>query len=627
MKDKQNDLNAGVMLTGLSYGDHVMNSDRVVSDLTVALDGCANSFVVRCHPEAPMEKDMYISIAKYAKENGMHFSFLYAYQKPPRGQRSHLTKELIDEIESIAGDLFLGEMFGEIGSLNGAKDTEYFEGVPGHTPPLPYSETMAEANQAFIGKVREMTDYNKSIGLEKSLVVEATALQSPSLEGGITVPVLEVLPGNPEKLISATRGAAIGYERKLWGGFIAHEWYGGYRHEDALKQKRLDLAYKYLYLSGANIAYLESGNTEICSFGFEYGYDSELCKNYRREMRDFHAFTQANPRLKYGPYTKVAFVFGEDDGYTDFMGGAVWEQFGRESFGKSDAEHAWNVLSEVYRTPDWHNPYAFDADGLDLGHAPAYGTYDIIPAKAPLKVLKNYSYVIFLGHNTMSEELYEKLYRYVECGGVLLMSVAHLSENSNRELNCDYVNGGDFSRLFGCRIAGYKRENHGVKFERESNVKGVKYPGTLDFACDPILWEGYADYAVLEPMGAEVKAALSAGFFSPIDKNIPVLLENKVGSGVAMLTSHRNYPGHPSCIEFYRLIVKLLLTASHANADLKVTGSDRVRFSLFYDGEGNEQLCLLNTMYDEPACVSVRYKGEKVSYVLEPCELKIIRFS
>jgi len=39
--------------------------------------------------------------------------------------------------------------------------------------------------------------------------------------------VLEVLPGDPEKLLAFTRGAAIGYQRKNWGGFIACEWYGG----------------------------------------------------------------------------------------------------------------------------------------------------------------------------------------------------------------------------------------------------------------------------------------------------------------------------------------------------------------------------------------------------------------
>ncbi len=628
MKEKQNNIKSDVILTGLSYGEHVMNADRVVTDLKEALDGCANSFVVRCQPENPMNKEMFLTVARYAKENNMHFSFLYAYQHPPFGRESHLTPDIIAEIREIAGELFLGEMFGESGSANAAVDENYFSsgGHPddARVKPFPYSESMSEARRTYVGKIKEMTDFNKKMGLDKSLIVEATALQAYALEGGITVPVLEVLPGDPEKLIAATRGAAIGYERELWGGFIAHEWYGGYRHEDALKVKRLDLTYKYLYLSGANIAYLESGNTELKSFGYEYGYDSELCKNYRRQIKDFHKFATENPRLKHGPYTKVAFVFGEDDGYTDFMGGSVWEQFNRESFGKSDAEHAWRILSSVYRSPDWHDPYAFDGDGLDLGHAPAYGMYDIIPARTPVHVMKNYSHIIFLGHNTMSRELYERLTEYVRGGGILLMSVAHLSESSSREPNTDYINGGDLSSLFGCRINGYTREDHGVKFERESNIPAMKYPGTLDLNCDPIFFDGYADYAILEPTTAEVKARLAASFDKEEELDTPVLLENKLGQGVAMLTSHRNYPGHPSIIELYKLIVKLLLTASHATADLKVTGCDKVRFSLFYDDNEREELCLLNTMYDAPAAVTVHYKGSRTDYILAPCELKVI---
>lgn len=625
MKKRQNSLDASVLLTGLSYGEHVMDAEHVVDELRHTLSGCGNSFIVRCQPDRPMSRDMYVAIARYAKENGMPFAFLYAYQHPPKGKRSHLDAELVHDIRAVAGELFLGEMFGETGSEEAAKDVGYF--VEGHAPALPRAETMAEARRSFVDFIRAMTDYNAAMGLKESLVVEATALSAYVLEGGIGIPVLEVLPGDPEKLIAFTRGAAIAYKRKMWGGFVAHEWYGGYRHDDALKMKRLDLTYKYLYMRGANLAFLESGNTEIKSFGYEHGYDSELCQNYRRVIEAFHAFAKENPRPACGPYTKLAFVLGEDDGYTDFMGGSVWEQFGREEWGKGAPEHAWRILSEVFRSPDWHDPFAFDGAGLDLGHAPAYGNYDVIPAGAPLDVMEQYSTLIFVGHNTMSDELYEKLCSFVRGGGTLLMSVAHLSLSAKRLAKENYVHGGDFSELFGAKMRGTSRLNHGVKFSATSAVPCLKYPGTLDFGCDPLLTEGFIDYALLDAEPSEVKAELFDGFEATDSVGVPALIEHRLGRGVALLIAHCDYPGAPAAYPLYRLLVKELIAASHAACDLKVAGSDKVRFSLFYDEGGAERLYLLNTAYDCPSSVRVSYRGTVRDVTLAPCELQALDFA
>ena len=37
MKARKNNIDSSVMLTGLSYGEHVMRADRVVEDLTETL--------------------------------------------------------------------------------------------------------------------------------------------------------------------------------------------------------------------------------------------------------------------------------------------------------------------------------------------------------------------------------------------------------------------------------------------------------------------------------------------------------------------------------------------------------------------------------------------------------------
>ena len=173
------------------------------------------------------------------------------------------------------------------------------------------------------------------------------------MEGGVDIPALEVMPGNPEHLISFVRGSAIGYERKKWAGFIANEWYGGYFHQDKIKEKRLELAYKYLYMSGANIVYLESGYAGLHSFGYHYDADSPESAMYRQKMKEFHDLISSDKRLPCGPVSKVAFLHGNLDGYTGFMGSSIFSQFDKKEWGASTPEYTWQILEKVYRSNDW----------------------------------------------------------------------------------------------------------------------------------------------------------------------------------------------------------------------------------------------------------------------------------
>ena len=623
---KQNSIDASKCLVGLNYGEHGVNEAAIFEELDTLIKDSADFFVVRCNPKYPFKNETYLNIARFAKERGASFFILYSYQHPPEGKRSHLDRETVLGMYEIAGDLFLGEIFGETGSQNCSMDEGYYVEVENDCliKPDQNFKNMSEARKKYVDFIREMVDYDHAIGIKNTIMVEPTAISAYSLEAGIDIPILEVLPGDTEKLIPFTRGATIGYQKPAFGGFIAHEWYGGYDHKDEMKRKRLDLTYKSLYMQGAGYVVLESGNTEINSFGYVEDYSSETCRHYRDTSKYFYDFYKENPRPSCGPYTKVAFVFGEDDGYADFLGGSTWCQFGREEWGKGDAENSWRILSEVYRSYGWQEQEGFAHGGLDLSSAPAYGTYDVIPASSPLSVMKEYDYLIFAGHNTMSEALYKKLCDYTKDGGTLLMAVSHLSVDSSRTGARRYINDGDFTELFGARIAGFERKNHGVKFKRDSIVENLKYPGTLNLECDANYPFGYCDYAKLSLSGAVAAAVLCDSFDPPKEGALPVLCEYKCGKGKALLFSHLAYPGAPSFYPLYRIVVKALLGASHAAADIKVTGSDRVRFSLFYDEGGVRKLYLLNTQFDDPACVTVRYDGKKIPVTLDPCELKTL---
>lgn len=625
---RQNRFNTKKLLIGLNFGDHTVNPETIVEEIRKEVVGKADAFILRCKPFNPLPSETYVEIARFAKEENLFFAILYANQHPPKGRRSHLDKETVAKINEVAGELFLGEAFAETGSQSVAHDEGYYADVDlSHEqlvkPPQDF-KNMHEARQHYVNYIRSMLEYNKEIGIQNSIMVEPTAIGAYDLEGGISTLMLEMFPADSEKIISFTRGASIGYNRDSWGGFVAHEYYGGYEHNDALKIKRLDLAYKYLYMQGSNYIFLESGHTEIESYAEKYEYDSPVCQRYRNFSENFHRFAEENPRPACGPYTKVAFVFGEDDGHAEFLGSSTWCQFGREEWAHSEREKSWKILNEVYRTTNWHEMENYAFDGVDLSNAPAYGTYDVIPASTPLEIMQNYDYLIFVGHNTMSAPLYEKLTAYVQNGGVLLACASHLRTTSERNFENTFYNDGDFSQLFGAKIVDTVNLNHGMKFYPDSYVPNMKYPSSIDVGGDANYPSGHVDIAVLETTGARICAKTCRTFRRPADYEPALITEYKNGKGVAILLSYTHYPANPAVYPIYKIAVKALLNASHANAKIQVFGSDRVRFSVFFDESGNKTLYLLNTQFDAPACVGVRYEGKTQYVTVGACELKTI---
>ncbi len=614
------------LVLGLNFGDHSVNPETIVDEIKNEINGCADMFILRSKAAFPLPQETYVNLAKFAKKQNLSFAILYAYQHPPKGKRSHLDKDTVAKIKEISGDLFLGEVFAELSSQSVSQDVGYYVDSDYEKlikPPQDFND-MASAKLHYVSLIKEMLDYNKSIGIDKSLYIDPTAISSYALEAGIDIIMLEMLPGNPEKLVAFTRGATIGHQKSEWGGFVAHEWYGGYLHNDALKIKRLDLAYKYLYMQGANYIFLESGNTGIESFGYKYDYESKECKRYRDYTKGFYEFAKNNPRPEHGPLANVAFIFGEDDGYADFLGASSWCQFGKENWAQNEREHSWKILDEVYRSCDWFSQENFAFDGVDLSSSPAYGSYDVIPASSPLSVINNYDYLIFVGHNTMSKELYQKFVSYVKGGGHLLACASHMNTNSTRTKVKNYINNGNLLDLFGVKIIGEERLNHGIKFYTESGVKNLLYPATKDLECDANYPSGYANYSKIETCGAVVKARLCNSFTPPTNKDLPVLTEYKNGKGIAMFLTYADFPGNAATYPVYKTVVKGLLTSSHANAKIKVFGSDKVRFSVFKDTNGNYKLYLLNTAFDTISTVGVKTKSKTAHITLEPCELKQI---
>lgn len=626
MRKREHVLNASLIISGLGAGEHqdaVQEMKEIIAQFGKSqVDMISVRLRAQEYPE-----EMFYDVARTAKENQIYFAFLYAYQFPPKGKESHLTKEIIKNVKEIAGEYFLGEIFGEAGSDKAAKAKGYFKKDPDCLatvmPPQDF-ENFTQAKQFYIDFVKKMVEYDQQIGIDSTMLVEATAFSKYNLEAGVDTPCLEVMPGNPEHLISFTRGAARGYNREKWGGFIANEWYGGYRHEDAIKEKRLRLAYNYLYLTGANIVYLESGYSGIQSFGYDLPASSKESAFYRQTVKEFHEFLEKDKRPSCGPVTKVAFLHGNLDAYTGFMGSSLWSQFDKKEWGMSASEYSWRILNEVFRSDDWHDFTNFGQGGEDFSAMPAYGQYDVLPVESEVDVWKKYDLLIFAGWNTMTAEIYEKMKAYVADGGNLILTAAHLNTQDKRGEEAQFIHGGYYADFLGFDVVGISSTNDGVKFCRDGLAEGVQYPGTNDFICDCNFCRGYAEYVNVKVKGGVVKAFFEDKF-APAPENMdevrPALIENRYGKGIVSCLTYFDYPGAEAVYTVYKAVVKNHLTATHRSCDLQVLGSDKVRVALYHDEAGNEKLYLLNTDFNVAQNVRVKYKGQEREFSIPSTEL------
>lgn len=622
-------MDKNLILNGVHIGEHGFDVDNIIDELYERVVKPGYNFVtlrpLNARDEKGLPRDLdqeyYIKWARYLAENKVYFTFLYTIQVPPPGRICSMDAETIAKMKEIAGEYFLGECIGEPGSSNACKLQGYYQatanrGADPNMPPTAFNMTEAHAN--YVAKVERFADTAREVGFPNVLSVEATMLNKYNTEAGVNLPMVEVFNSNPDEHLPTGRGAAKAIGAPMWGTYFAGEWYAGMRHSDPLKRKRVELGYKFAYLSGSSLFCLESGDEKINAYGEVHEADSEICADYRRMLDYIKELSETDNRPSGGPKIKLAFVHGKDDAWGGWGASAVWNQFYREEWGHSEAEHSWRLLDELGTRRKWSDIANYGDH--DYSSAPGYGLYDIIPIEASVDVLSEYEYLIFLGWNTMTDENMDKLTEYVRRGGKLLMSAAHLNYNPQRKGNLMLPPEEKVKALFGARFTGESiKTNCGTKFKRSSINDEILLPGTYDFLCDPIYSAGYTEYLKVELCGASPSGFYGDSFGSkPTD--IYTVIENRVGKGTVTLVTSVNYPGHPALFPLYRMLARETVSASARSCDIKVVGSERLRYAV-YEGD---KVYLLNTDYDMPITVRL-IKGEREEVVtLDSLELKSV---
>lgn len=613
------------VLNGIHIGEHSFIPEKIKEEIYDRVIRPGYNFVtIRPARNIDLNPKYFVEWAEYLAENKVYFVFLYTIQNAPKEKESYLDKETVSEIKKVAGKYFVGDMIGETGSSVACKWPGYYEksvenwdskiGTRKHPD-------MKSAHDAYVKEVSKLVALDRELGIPDVVSVEATGLNKYNAEAGVTIPMLELMCGSPEILVSSLRGMARAFDAKMWGTYLAHEWYGGMRHDDPLKRKRLELAYKYAYMAGSQAFCLESGDEVIASYGHRFEYDSDICMDYRKALDDMKALIESDCRPVGGPKVKFAFVSGLHDAWGSWGSSYVWNQFEGEEWGHGEAEHSWRLLSEIGVKRTWDDIANFGEH--DFSMLPAFGMYDIVPIEADVEKLCRYDFLIFLGWNSMTDENMEKITEYVRRGGRLLMSAAHLNYSSKRKGELILPSNDKLETLFGAKFTGETfKATDGVKFDYSSLDEKIYYPGTKSHACDPIYSAGYVEYAKFELAGGKEIAYISDSFIKA-DGKAPAVIENRLGDGIATLVTAAAYPGNPALYPLYRAIVREMIRASNlVSPNFRVLSSDRLRYAV-YDFN---RIYLLNTDYDMPITVKIIYgDGDSRERVvtLAPLELKV----
>ena len=614
------------ILNGIHIGEHSFVPERIKEEIYERVIKPGYNFVtIRPCRNLELDPSYFVEWAEYLAEHEVYFVFLYTIQNAPEEKGTYLDKETVSEIKRVAGKYFIGDMIGETGSSVACKWPGYYEssvknwdsqiGTKKHPD-------MKSAHDAYVKEVSKLVELDRELGIPDVVSVEATGLNKYNAEAGVTIPMLELMCGSPDILVSSLRGMARAFDAKMWGTYVAHEWYGGMRHDDTLKRKRLELAYKYAYIAGSQAFCLESGDELIASFGHRFDVDSEICKDYRRVLDDMKKLVDSNERPVGGPKVNVAFVSGLHDAWGGWGGSYVWNQFEGKEWGHGEAEHSWRLLSEIGTKRTWDDIGNFGE--YDQSPLPSYGMYDIVPIEADVDKLCRYDYLIFIGWNSMTDENMDKLTEYVRRGGKLLMSAAHLNYSAKRSGEFILPSNDKLEALFGAKFTGeILSTNDGVKFDYTSLNEHLEYPGTISHACDPIYAAGYVDYAKFELTSGRETAFVSDSFIKKPGK-APAVIENKVGDGIATLVTAAAYPGNPAFYPLYRAMVREMVRASNLECpNMRVISSERLRYAV-YD---LNRVYLLNTDYDLPISVKIIFgdgDSREKQITLEPLELKVI---
>ncbi len=501
-----------------------------------------------------------LKLIKASAERGLHIALLYTEAMP----------EWSRQFMEAGGPHYLGYDFGERFTFQ--LDEAHLNGTSLDTITL---KTLADD---LMTRVCEHVASRHATGWGNVMATSSNFHMDYEIAAGADIPMVEDFAFKHLNLASAlSRGLYRQYDLPLWGSHLAHEHYSWIPYASEYKFPLLRASMFHKYMAGCKAIINESGGwyleaqlvtdspmfeTPRVELGGLYerdpykvepyvnearktygkiNYHSPTAKRYRKEISDFYDFVKANGTPEGQPETTLALIKGNLDlgGEQHWANHAIAGMYTlaerNSNWFSGQPERGWDIATKVFypRPPvlaPWHN--------LFLSGTP-YGQVDVTSFandNVDASFLgTQYKALLFAGWNTASGKQYTELCRYVANGGILFISIPHLSTNVTRNYGSfgvdELVRGGDFSELCGVRVKGKGRRFFWATAPDRKGDLGFEFPRRFG-----IMSTCMGEIEITDP---------SVEALAVDDENMdaPVLLRRKHGKGEVYFLNTWAYPG------------------------------------------------------------------------------------
>ena len=440
--------------------------------------------------------------------------------------------------------------------------------------------TLDDTEAAYLAYVRA----GYADGGEKvpKMLGEAMMAHRYAYKAGVNLILSETMTGNTSILLAEARGAAKAYRHPLWGMHIACHVHC--TPEDWRDERMLWLNLHIGYLSGASILEDEEGSLAKIHSTIS-GATDPLPAARQATIARFYRWASERPRI--APLeVEIGLLYGRHDAITGGMSlnterpVRVWELFGPAvaEWEYGLPEYGW-LLADLFLPGLWICPVLQDPQRLRRWFAGTpYGQVDVVPIEAEVDCLSSYKLLVLPGWNTMTDDEVDRLIRYVEGGGTLVLTLAQCQTSSDRTA---VMSSGDLAfpqdqqmqRLCGLVPTG----------ESASVCQAEALGKTWDLA-HPDDGELRIGEVQLAPEGA--RSLLHAD-------GKPLLVERRLGAGRAFTFTSLDYFGHKGLLPLARAWLEGLL------ADLplatRMSGGDGEVAFFVYAHDAGRRIFLINT--------------------------------
>jgi len=358
---------------------------------------------------------------------------------------------------------------------------------------------------------------------------------------------------SPSEICSAAlRGARKVYGKKV----IAHhavQW-STYPHDTETRYRRYRLALFLSYIHGIDEINTEEGLWRLEQYYAPFNRFSAPCLAHKKEQKDLERFISTHTRTgKF--YTPIAFISGRYDGWECFATASnVW---GVDGFGTGSPEKAWDILKVFYPRSVLDNFYIMNCPDKSQGFytGTPYGNIDITPIEA--ESFSDYKILVSVGYNKAEAEDFDKLYRFVENGGTLIIGLPQFSVTTKRSdvVSCHHEY---LSHKLLSEVKGFVEDTfNGERINVSENVEG------------------------------KVLLATDNGRALAVEKNI--------GCGRMILITAREWADSPAVYEAFRRVIVLETEKCMSCETVWARGDENVQFTVYDNHDGTKNVYFIAT--------------------------------